>query len=68
MKRTLVDSDGQDAVLEPLANGRDVYALGRLQDRSRGSIYPLTLQADGRLMFRSIHSGFPSVGGVFKWS
>jgi hypothetical protein len=46
MKWTLVDSHGREVVLRPPANGRDIYALEGLQERSRGILHAPTGPTD----------------------
>jgi len=65
---TLVDPGGHDAVLRPLASGRVLIALERLQGCSRGSVYPLNLQL--RLSRQNATPNLairPVTGGLPKW-
>jgi len=69
MRGTLVDPGGHDAVLRPLASGQVLIARRRLQDCSRGTVYPLKFQLRlfGQNAGRSLAAG-QVTGGLSKWS
>lgn len=80
MKRTLVDSHGQDVVLRPLVNERYVHVFDALQNRNVGQVYLPDLQltpgmpepTPGGGAFRLDPSLrallFRHPGGLEKWS